>query len=383
MRLIALKMLMGDRAKFVGILVGITFASLLITQQSAIYTGLMTRTYGFLTDTGEPDVWVMDDTVLHVDDIKPMADKELWRVRGVEGVDWAAPMYKGVLRATLPGGDQQQIWLVGLDDATLLGAPPDMIEGRVEDLRESDAIIVDMTEGNKKLLKPTPEGVVPVGVGDLIEINDHRAVIVGLTENSLSFQAQPTVYTTYSRALQMAPSTRRMMSYVLVKAREGEDAEALAARISELNGLKAMTRDQFADYTYDYYFYQTGIPVNFGIAVLLGFIVGTAIAGQTFYLFTLDNLKYFGTFKAMGASNLMILRMILLQAAVVGAIGYGLGVGAASLFGLLMEGTDLSFKLEWSLLGFTAGAVVLICLSSAALSVRKVVRLEPAVVFRE
>ena len=31
---------------------------------------------------------------------------------------------------------------------------------------------------------------------------------------------------------------------------------------------------------------QTGIAVNFGISVLLGFVIGTAIAGQTFYNFT-------------------------------------------------------------------------------------------------
>lgn len=383
MLLIALKMLIGDRAKFIGILVGITFASLLITQQSAIYTGLMSRTFGFLTDTGEPDVWVMDETVQHIDDIKPMADKELWRVRGVEGVGWATPLYKGILRATLPGGNQQQIGVVGLDDATLLGAPPVMISGSIDDLREGDGIIVDITEGNKKLLKPSREGMVPVEVGDVLEVNDHRAVIVGFTESSPTFQSQPTVYTTYSRALEMAPTNRRVMSYVLVKAREGEDPKALAARISELTGLKAMTRDQFSDFTYDYYYEQTGIPINFGIAVVLGFVVGTVIAGQTFYNFTLDNLKYFGTFKAMGASNLLILRMILLQAAVVGAIGYGLGVGAASLFGLAMEATDLSFKLEWSLLALTAGAVVLICVTAALLSIRKVVQLEPAVVFRE
>ena len=90
---------------------------------------------------------------------------------------------------------------------------------------------------------------------------------------------------------------------------------------------------------------NTGIPINFGIAVVLGFLIGTAIAGQTFYNFTLENLRYFGTLKAMGATNGILLRMILLQALVVGALGYGLGVGGAALFGYLMGGTELSFRL--------------------------------------
>ncbi|MFY9985980.1 MAG: ABC transporter permease [Chthoniobacterales bacterium] len=115
----------------------------------------------------------------------------------------------------------------------------------------------------------------------------------------------------------------------------------------------------------------------------LGFLVGVAISGQTFYNFTLDNLRYFGTLKAMGAKNGMLLRMILLQALVVGGIGYGLGVGAASAWGMLVSGgTQLAFRLPWQLLVVSAVAVLVICLSSAALSIRKVMKLEPAVVFR-
>ena len=69
----------------------------------------------------------------------------------------------------------------------------------------------------------------------------------------------------------------------------------------------------------------TGIPINFGITAFLGFLVGTAIAGQTFYNFTLENLKQFGALKAMGATNGRIVQMILLQALVVGLLGYGIG----------------------------------------------------------
>ena len=105
----------------------------------------------------------------------------------------------------------------------------------------------------------------------------------------------------------------------------------------------------------------TGIPINFGTTVVLGFIVGVAIAGQTFYNFTLDNIRYFGTLKAMGASDFTLLQMILLQAATVGAIGYGLGVGVASALGLLVGSTELSFQMPWQLLLFSAIAVVLIC----------------------
>ncbi len=111
MNRVALKMLIGDRAKYVGIIIGITFASLLITQQMSIFVGLMTRTYGAISDLGAAQVWVMDPKVQFIDDIKPMSVSDLYRVRGVPGVEWAVRLYKGLSRARLMpgqsvGGDQ-------------------------------------------------------------------------------------------------------------------------------------------------------------------------------------------------------------------------------------------------------------------------------------
>jgi putative ABC transport system permease protein len=131
-----------------------------------------------------------------------------------------------------------------------------------------------------------------------------------------------------------------------------------------------------------YYLKYTGIPINVGITTLLGFLVGTAIAGQTFYNFTLENLRQFGTLKAMGLTNERVAGMVLLQATVVGLLGYCLGVGLAAVFGILVRGTELAFFTPWQLLPITAAAVVLICILSSSWSLLRVVRLEPAIVFR-
>jgi putative ABC transport system permease protein len=116
--------------------------------------------------------------------------------------------------------------------------------------------------------------------------------------------------------------------------------------------------------------------------VALGFFVGTIIAGQTFYNFTLDNLKYFGTLKAMGADGRVLLRMILVQALLVGTIGYGLGVGLASIFGMITAKTELAFWMPWQLLAISGFAVMVICVISALISIYRVMRLEPAIVFK-
>ncbi|HET6249751.1 MAG TPA: ABC transporter permease [Tepidisphaeraceae bacterium] len=384
MNLIALKMLVGDRAKYLGIIMGLTFASLLITQQAGIFYGLMSRTYGAIEDLGGPDVWVMDQSVQFIDDVKPLKDTQVSRIRGIPGVEWAVPLYKGLIKARLTDGTFQTCIVMGLDDATLIGGPPTMVKGSLSDLWQADTVIVDEFGAKDKLYHTGPDGRrIPLNVGDTVELNDHRARVVGICKNTRTFQSQPVVYTTYTRALTFAPSERKMLSFVLVKAKPGVAPAALCRDIEAgQTNLSAYTQQGFENLTYNYYFKYTGIPINFGIAVGLGFLVGTAIAGQTFYNFTLDNLRHFGALKAMGASNVQLLKMILMQALLVGAIGYGLGVGIASGMGWVLRNTELSFKLPGWLLFASAAAVLMICAVSSLVSILKVIRLEPAVVFK-
>jgi putative ABC transport system permease protein len=383
MNFVALKMLVGDRAKYIGILIGITFASLLITQQSAIFTGLMTRTFGAISDLAAPDIWVMDPKVQFADDLKPLQDTQLYRVRGVEGVEWAVPLYKGLLKARLANGTFQSTIVFGIDDATLIGGPPVMVDGKLSDLRQNDALIVDEVGASTKLAHVNADGTrVPLAIGDTLELNDHRGTVVGICRVSRTFQSQPVIYTTFTRATTFAPRERKLLTFVLVKAKPGLDTAALSTRISDATGLAAFTADQFKWMTVLYYMKYTGIPINFGMAVLLGFLVGTIIAGQTFFNFTLDNLRHFGALKAMGASSWLVVRMILLQAALVGTIGWGIGVGGAALFGKVAGGTELAFRMPWQLLVLSGGAVLVICTISALICIWKVVRLEPAIVFK-
>jgi putative ABC transport system permease protein len=271
----------------------------------------------------------------------------------------------------------------GLDDASLIGGPPQMIEGSLADLRRSEAVIVDDVGAKGKLAHVNEDGsTTPLKIGDTLELNDHRAIVVGICRVSRTFQSQPVVYTTYSRATTFAPRERKLLSFILVKAKAGKDHAELCKRVTEVTGLAAYTREGFKELTWKYFMKYTGIPINFGISVTLGFIVGTAIAGQTFYNFTLDNLRHFGALKAMGTSNGTLLRMILLQAVVVGVIGYGLGVGGAATFGLLSKNSELAFWMPWQLLAVTGVAITLICIASSLISIRKVILLEPAVVFK-
>ncbi|HEY5313262.1 MAG TPA: ABC transporter permease [Pirellulales bacterium] len=374
---IAWKMLTGNPGKYVGIILGISFAALLIAQQSSIFCGLMRLTTSQIQDITGADIWVMDPNVQYVDDIKPMSDNDLYRVRGVRGVEWAVRLYKGITRARLPNGNFQQVIMIGLDDASLVGAPQIMLAGSLEDLRQPDSIIMD--EAGYRLLWPGQS----LRPGKVFEMNDRRAIVVGVCKSRRTFMTFPIIYTRYSQATLFIPAERKVLSFVLTNPVPGVSSEEVCERIDRQTGLKALTRDQFMYITIVYYLKKTGIPMNFGITVLLGFIVGTAISGQTFYLFTIENLKQFGALKAMGATNMRLVGMILLQALVVGVVGYGLGVGAAAIFGATIGNTDrLAFYMPWGVLVGTGVAVMFMVVLASLLSVRRVLVLPPAIVFQ-
>ncbi len=376
MNYVALKMLFGDRAKYLMLLCGLSFAVMLIVQQGSIFWGLMVWSQSGITNLRAP-IWVTDPNIAQVEEVKPIADTAVDRVRSVPGVEWAVPLYKGLLRARLASGDYHQIALVGLESATLIGRPADVLEGKIEDLRTPDAVVVDQWAVERM------GGPDVIKTGATFELNDKLARIVAIAKTQKSFQNIPVVYTTYERAVRYVPRERRTLSYVLAKAKDGVPTEQVTALIREQTGLGAYTAEEFGLKTLWWVLKNTGIGVNFGTTILLGFIVGTAIAGQTFYLFTVENLRQFGALKAMGASTAVLARMILLQAFTVGLTGYGVGLGLATLFGTMTaSGGRLPFVETFTLLTLVFGALLGICMFSALISIVKLARLEPAIVFR-
>ena len=372
-------MLLGDRAKYIGLIFGIAFSTMLMSNQVSIFSGLMLRTASQILDAREADIWVMDPRVEYVDEIEPMTDTQLERVRGVNGVDWAVPFYKGLTVGHTGDGLLQQVILLGVDDSTLAGVAPHLVLGAVENLKRPDAMIIDRAGFQHMWPGEAP------ALGKVIELNDHRAVIVGISEASPPFTTFPVVYAKYSNAMNYIGRTRKQLSFILVHARQGEDLRLLARRISTETALKALTWRDFTWATIGYYLRRTGIPVNFGITVALGFIVGAAVVGQTFYIFVLENLRQFGALKAMGVANSTILRMVLLQAIIVASTGYSIGIGLCAGFFEITSRVSINlraFELPWQVAVGTAVAVFVIIVIASLASIRRVMVVDPAIVFR-
>ncbi len=371
---IALKLLVNDRGKFAALVVGITFAIFLIVQLTSIFSGILAKASSTVINTGSR-LWVIDPSVQNPLNTIPLPDYVLDAVRSVKGVEYAVPLYSGIGLVKLNSGAYQPATVLGLDDTSLLGRP-ELIQGHIEDIYSNNAFIVVKDQEYAKLGNPP--------IGTTFEINDHRGVIVGIghvPEGSLF--GIPTLYTTYSRAIQYLPNTRFTIAYVLVKPKSEAAIAGIIDNVAKI-GYRALTDREFEREISNYYKYQTGVGTNIMMMTFIGFLVGLSISGQTFYTFVLENLEKFGALKAIGAKNSELVSMILFQALFSSMVGYGLGVGLSAL--LIATGkrfvpnytADIGF---WNLaLAFVL--VLLIAGVSCLVAVRKVIRVQPFEIFR-
>ncbi len=381
---VALRMLLGDRAKYMALVIGLTFAVMLIAQQGSIFMGLLIRSTGPLQNVSQPDLWVTDPYVRFISETRNLSEVDLQRVRSISGVAWAEPFFNARGIVELPGGNFKSVNVVGIDRTTMIGRPPEILEGKLEDLRIPDAVFIE--EGSRRRLTyPGPNGeMIQPKVGDVLKLNDRRAVIVGVCRAKAGFDSPAVMYTTFENAVSYVPLGRNQISFILVGVKPEANRLEVQAAISKLPDLVALTRFELQMKSIDYILKETGIGINFGITVTLGVVIGLAISSAIFYQFTLENLRNFAVLKAMGARRRTLIGMILLQAIWVGLIGYGVGVGIAGAFSLLgrKPGAELATFFPWQLLLGALGAMLLCVSASALLSLTKVLRLEPAMVFK-
>jgi putative ABC transport system permease protein len=378
MNFVALRMLISDRAKYFGLVFAIAFCTFLLENQTSIFANIMKRTGNQVLDVTDAEVWVMDPQTQYWEQTKALKDTDLARVRGVSGVRWAVRLFKGTPVARTPEGKFAISFLIGIDDATMTGAPRKMFMGSWERLREPNSVIID--RAGYILLFPDE----PYQLGRTLEMNDHQVIIVGISDASPLFASLPIMHARYSEAVNFLGRERTQLSFVLARPVEGLTPEALTARITAATGLRARTTQEFMWDCVRYYLTHTGIPVNFGITISVALLVGTVVAGQTFYLFTIENLKQFGALKAMGVGNLRLVGMILLQALTAGALGFSLGTGiAAAFFEITARGlATRGIVLMWQSVALTGAAILLVVMIASVLSIRRVLVLEPASVFR-
>jgi putative ABC transport system permease protein len=261
---IALKMLFGDKAKFLTLVVGLTFSVMLLTQQGSIFCGLMLRTASNIFETGAP-IWVVDPKATSFNDVIDMKLSEVLRVRSVDGVKWAVPLALHAASAQSDKGDTSAVQIIGVDDQTLIGLPTGMTKGRYEDINQPGAVII---------AKGRSERYGSPDLGDYFELNDQRVKVVGILETQKSFSPFPIMYTTINKVQQLFPEKKRPVSFILVKNQTSISPEKLIEKINAETGLHAYGLWDFVFLTMKFWAANTGIPINLGINVLMVIIIG-------------------------------------------------------------------------------------------------------------
>lgn len=391
---IAWKMLTADRAKYTGLLLGIAFTAFLVTFAAAYFAGFMTRGFALITENGAADVWVMDAAVESVEQTINMPDGALDRIRSVEGVRYAVPLVLGTVDARFPNGRFQTFQVIGVDDATLAGAPLLKEGGTPRLLHAPDAAIVDSGGTSGKLITPVLKAdqwphdgahlnvaMRDLAVGDELLANDQRIQVVGLSDTLPRFPPRPLLYTTYTNAARILPQERHLLTFVLAKAQAGLSPEALAQRIQQRTGLRARSSEAFKEDTVRWYLVNSEDVGDMAAMLILAMTVGFGVTGILLYIFTYENLKQYAVLNAMGATPRVLLTMIFVQAGVCALIGTGLGLGVCGFVGEIVAKAGYPFRMMWFTPVIGIVGVLLVSLTAAAISARPVLKLQPAVVF--
>jgi len=391
---IAMKILMGDRAKFIGLLLGISFTAFLVTFAASYFAGFMTRGFSLITENRSADVWVMDPAVDSVELTINMPVSVLNRVRSIEGVRYAVPLIMDTVDARFPNGRFQSFQVIGVDDATLAGTPEPIDGLSINVLRAPDAVIVDPGGTHGKLQTPArkidqwPHLGVRLNVptrelqpGDELLINDRRIKIAGLSETLPRFPPRPLLYTSFSNALRILPQERTALTFVLASAQPGISGQQLAQRIQQQTGYRARSTKEFKEDTVRWYLKNSEDVGDMTAMLMLAMTVGFGVTGVMLYMFTYENLTQYALLKAVGASRSLLLTMIFFQAGVCSFLGTGIGIGVCALIGKIVVQWGYPFRMMWFTPVLGILGVLIVSLIAAVISVRPVLKLDPGVVF--
>ena len=370
---LAKRNLSQDKLRLAVTLTGVVFAVVLIIVELGLFFGFI-ETTSALIDHSQVDLWVTSSHVPYLELGVPLNERKFYQVQAVPGVADADKYIVRYTRWNRLDGGQNQIQIVGFNLDSTRGGPWNVVQGSVDDLKTPDAVMVDEVYKNKL-------GV--ARIGEVFEINGHRARVVGFTHGIRSFTTSPCVFTSFRNALDYAPLRDNQTTYVLVRVAQGADVEEVRQNILDnVDGVAVLTTKQFSRMTQNYWTFTTGAGIAILLAAVLGVLVGFVVVAQTIYATTMDHIKEFGTLKAMGAPNRYVQTVILLQAGISATIGYVVGIifsGFIVRFGQ-PAGAPILLNLWMALV--TLALTVAMCMGAALISIKKVTQLDPATVFK-
>jgi len=373
MRTLAWRNLVHDKVRLAVTLTGIVFAVVLIVVELGLFLGFTTATSSLIDRSGA-DLWITAPRVPYIEQAVPFSERKLATVLATPGVAKAAKYIVRFTQWKRPDGRQESVQIVGVEISSGLGVPWNLVEGTLDDLRKPDAVFIDEIYRHKLGVSQ---------IGQVVEIRGRRARVAGFTRGIRAFTTSPYVFTTFKNALDYADVDEDRTLYLLVKAAPGADVEALGTAIAgRVRDVDVVTNTGFSRMTQVYWMFTTGAGIAVLLAALLGLIVGVVVVAQTIYATTVDHIREYGTLKAMGATNRYLYGVIVLQAVTSAVIGYGLGMIVSVFVVRASEQGGAAIQLPAPMAAGMLGLTFVMCVGAAIVSINKVTRLDPAMVFK-
>jgi putative ABC transport system permease protein len=370
---LARRNLFHDKIRLAVTLTGVAFAVALMVIELGLFFGF-TKTTSCLIDHSHADLWVTARHVPYLELGVPLNEQKVYQIKAAPGVIDAEKFINRGTRWSRLDGVQETIQVAGFNPGSDMGGPWNLVQGSVSELKTPDGVIVDE-------LYKTKLGI--SRIGEVFEINGHRARVVGFTEGIRSFTTQPYVFTSVQHAQDFASLRADETTYVLVKIAAGANLGTVRRNIeARVKGVDVLTTAEFSRRTQSYWTLKTGAGTAILLAAVLGLVVGFVVVTQTIYATTMDHLKEFGTLKAMGAPNSYVYKVILKQASIAAVIGYGLGMIISILVVHYSQLAGAPILMNWWLAVGMFVVTLLMCAGAAMVSINKVTRLDPAMVFK-
>ena len=370
---LAQRNLFHDKVRLAVTLTGIVFSVVLIVVQLGLFFGFTTATSNLIDHSGA-DLWITSKNVPYVEQGVAFSERKLNQVRAVPGVADAQKIIAHWTQWKRHDGGEESVQIVGINVDDNLERPWNLVEGRVEDLKSRDAIILD--DLYKRKLGVTC-------VGEVFEIGGHRARVVGFTHGIRSFTTSPYVFTSFKNAQNYTGLREDQTLFVLVKVAPGADLETVRhGLLAHVKDVEVLTTAKFSQMTTFYWMFTTGAGVAVLIAAVLGLVVGFVVVAQTIYATTMDHLREYGTLKAMGAPNSYVYKVIMKQAAISAVIGYGLGMIVSAFVVHASQAGGAAILMPPPMAVGMFFVTLIMCTGAALVSINKVTRIDPAMVFK-
>jgi putative ABC transport system permease protein len=364
-------MMFHDRLKLLGTIAGVVFAVVLAVQQLSILFGLLNKNTMFVEQSGA-DLWIVPPNTELLQPGEKLADSLVGIARTTEGVAVAEPLLftGGTLKK--PNGGAEPLTLVGVALPSAMGGPWNVVAGEPAALGQPDTMFFEDSEREK---------YGGLHLGSVREVSGHRVVVGGFTWGLLPF-GPAYAFGDIELIRDITKTAKDRTNFVLVKVREGEELQEvkarLAARVPE--ALVLTTEEYSASIVSSLLRQQLGL--SFGISTSFGLIIGLVIVALSMFSSVLDNLREFGTLKAIGCTNGDLSMLLLAQSLAYGLLGSFVGLGLVTRIVEKIRGPKLVPIIPEQILALTPVVMVTLCMIASVLALLRIRRLEPAMVFR-